>query len=56
MSNPIVNIAALEPLYAPHEEPNRHRIRAQREGEPAQIIKVGDRAILSLHKPPPDCQ
>ena len=39
MSNPIINIAALEPLYAPHEEPNRHRIRAQREGEPAQIVK-----------------
>jgi type III restriction enzyme len=39
MSNPVINIAALEPLYAPHEEPNRHRIRAQREGEPAQIIK-----------------
>jgi len=24
----------LEPLFAPHEEPDRHRARAEREGEP----------------------
>lgn len=35
----LVNLAALEPLYAPHEEPNRHRIRAERDGESARIVK-----------------
>ncbi|MFZ2950179.1 MAG: hypothetical protein WA003_11890 [Desulfuromonadaceae bacterium] len=25
----IVNIAALEPLYQPHEEPTHHRVRAK---------------------------
>ncbi len=40
MSNGIViNTAALEPLYKSWEEPNRHRVRAQRRGEPAQIIE-----------------
>ena len=38
-SDAIVNVAALEPLYKPHEEPLFHRIRAKRDGEPAQIIK-----------------
>ncbi|MCK4820163.1 restriction endonuclease subunit R, partial [bacterium] len=40
MSNgTIVNIAALEPLYKPDEEPSYHRIRAKAKGEPAEIIK-----------------
>lgn len=34
-----LNLAALEPLYATHEEPNRHRVRAERDGEPARIVK-----------------
>lgn len=38
-TSPVVNLEALEPLYAPHEEPNRHRIRAEHEGEPARIVK-----------------
>ena len=38
MSSPVINPAALEPLFAPHEEPNRHRVRAEREGEPARIV------------------
>jgi type III restriction enzyme len=40
MSSPVVNISALEPLFAPHEEPTKHRVRAQREGEPAQIVPI----------------
>jgi type III restriction enzyme len=36
----LVNVAALEPLFAPHEEPNRHRVRAEREGEPARVNKA----------------
>lgn len=35
MFPPIINLAALEPLFAPHEEPNQHRTRAQG-GQPAQ--------------------
>lgn len=43
MTGPIVNTAALERLYAPWEQPNAHRVRAQREGAPAEI-KQGRRA------------
>lgn len=35
----IVNIAALEPLYKPHEEPVYHRVRAKAEGAKAEIVK-----------------
>lgn len=38
MSEPYVNISALEPLFAPHEEPNRHRIRADADGQPAKVV------------------
>ena len=38
MVEPIINIAALEPLFAPHEEPNQHRARAQG-NQPAQTKK-----------------
>jgi type III restriction enzyme len=38
MSEPIINLAALEPLFAPHEEPNLHRARAQGD-QPAQTKK-----------------
>ncbi len=40
MSSPVVNVSALEPLFAPHEEPTKHRMRALREGEPAQIVPI----------------
>ena len=33
MNPPIVNLSALEPLFAPHEEPNRHRARTK-DGQP----------------------
>ncbi|MEW6110022.1 MAG: DEAD/DEAH box helicase family protein [Nitrospirota bacterium] len=39
MTSPIINLSALEPLYLPHEMPSHHRIRAEREGEPAKIVK-----------------
>jgi len=39
MTSPIINLSALEPLYLPHKMPEFHRIRAKREGEPAEIIK-----------------
>ena len=34
---PVVNAAALEPLFAPWEEPNRHRVRASNRGAPPEI-------------------
>ena len=39
MSNMVINTAALEPLFAPHEEPNFHRVRAEKVGEPAKVVK-----------------
>ena len=38
-SETIVNIAALEPLYKPHEEPTHHRVRAKAEGKSAEIVQ-----------------
>jgi len=39
MADNHINIAALEPLYKPWEEPNQHRTRAEKVGEPAVIQK-----------------
>ena len=33
-----INTAALEPLFLPWEEPTAHRVRAEREGEPARVV------------------
>jgi type III restriction enzyme len=35
----LLNPSALEPLFAPWEEPNSHRVRADKEGDPAKIVK-----------------
>ena len=34
-----LNPSALEPLFAPWEEPHSHRVRAEKEGEPAKSVK-----------------
>src|SRR5713226_10778108 len=34
-----INAAALEPLFMPWEEPNAHRVRADRRGDPSKVIK-----------------
>src|SRR5688572_19617027 len=34
-----LNISALEPLYLPWDEPNSHRVRAEKANEPAQVLK-----------------
>ncbi len=39
MTSPIINLSALEPLYLPHEMPTHHRVRAKKEGEPAELVK-----------------
>jgi len=43
-----LNITAIEPLYAPHEEPNRHRVRAERDGEPAKVKKGRRKSEISI--------
>ncbi len=37
--SPIINLQALEPLFAPWEEPNAHRVRADSPGETAKVVK-----------------
>lgn len=39
---PFINLDAIEPLFKPWDLPNRHRVRAERAGDPA-IIKTGRR-------------
>ncbi len=34
-----LNISALEPLYLPWDEPNSHRVRAEKADQPAQVLK-----------------
>ena len=37
-ASPVVNLAALEPLYQTFEEPCRYRAPGEGKGDPAQII------------------
>ena len=39
MTGPAINLSAVEPLYATHEEPHLHRVRSERRGEPARVVK-----------------
>lgn len=39
MTEPIVNLQALEPLYGPSAPPNLHRVKARTKGQPAEIRK-----------------
>ncbi len=34
----VVNTAALEPLFAPWEEPIKHRVKADKPGQPAKVV------------------
>ncbi len=34
-----INAAALEPLYATWQEPDKHRVRAEKRGDPAKIVQ-----------------
>ena len=40
----IINLAALEPLFAPHEEPNLHRARAQGDHPVSRCVTTFPRA------------
>jgi type III restriction enzyme len=39
MADPVINVAALEPLFGPSDVPNRHRVRAKQPGQPAEIVQ-----------------
>ena len=39
MSNVVINPSALEPLFMPWEEPNAHRVRAEKRDEPAKRVQ-----------------
>ena len=42
-----VNIAALEPLFVPHDEPSRHRVRGEVDGQlRSRILAEGANAWL----------
>lgn len=43
MTSSTLNPTVLEPLFAPWQEPNAHRIRAEKSGDPA-VVKHGRRA------------
>jgi type III restriction enzyme len=47
-SSPSINYSALEPLFLPHEEPSRHRVRGTEAGGPAQIKKGRRPSPISL--------
>ena len=47
---PVVNIVALEPLFAPREEPNKHRLRAQR-GFPPEVKTYRRQSPIRLVNP-----
>ena len=43
MTSTPLNPSILEPLFAPWQEPNAHRVRAEKSGDPA-VVKQGRRA------------
>jgi type III restriction enzyme len=48
---PVINAAALEPLFAPWDEPNRHRVRASVKGAPPELRRHRRPSSLKLVKP-----
>src|SRR5216683_2527220 len=47
----VINTAALEPLFAPWEEPNKHRVRASAPGQPPEIKMYRRRSPIRLVNP-----
>lgn len=47
----VINTAALEPLFAPWEEPNKHRVRASTPGQPPEIKTYRRRSPVKLVNP-----
>lgn len=49
MGNMVINTAAFEPLFAPHEEPNFHRVRAEKAGEPAGDMGMRTEGVCIIY-------
>lgn len=49
--SPVINISALEPLFAPWEEPNRHRVRSATRGAPPEIKAYRRSSPIKLVNP-----
>ncbi|MBW7909561.1 MAG: DEAD/DEAH box helicase family protein, partial [Kiritimatiellae bacterium] len=47
----VINTAALEPLFAPWEEPNKHRVRASTPGQPPETKTYRRRSPVKLVNP-----
>src|SRR5688572_30411266 len=47
----VINTAALESLFAPWEEPNKHRVRASTPGQPPEIKTYRRRSPVKLVNP-----
>ena len=47
----VINTAALEPLFAPWEEPNKHRVRSSTPGQPPEIKTYRRRSPVRLVNP-----
>jgi type III restriction enzyme len=47
----VINTAALEPLFAPWEEPNKHRVRASTPGQPPETKTYRRRSPIKLVNP-----
>lgn len=43
-----INLSALEPLYAPWEEPNAHRVRADGVDQSTRIVKQRRRSNIEI--------
>lgn len=48
MTNETINLSALEPLYTPWEEPNQHRLKAEKPGGEARIAKGRRQSVISI--------
>lgn len=49
--SPLINTAAVEPLFQPWEEPNRHRVRAAAKGVPPEIKTYRRPSAIRLANP-----
>ena len=50
MPDAALNLSALEPLFAPHEEPNLHRVRAKDGEEAGGAATGGTLYLTNIHR------
>jgi len=47
-TKPVINAAALEPLFETWEEPSAHRVRADEKGKPAKVVKHRRPSLITI--------